>query len=417
MFSFLISLFSDLSLSPKVAVFLAFSGSICTLILLMLFMHLFVRHHLTKGVESVLNRFSPKHQDFFKLAILRRVLLLVTPISYMLFSHFIIDGNTNEPYVALFMKLLERFMLAFSYGILALILNALINYGVSYYNRLPISRQWPIMSYVQFLKIFLFILFTILIVSALIDKSPAAFFTGLGAITAVLLLVFKDSIMSFVASIQLASSDIVRVGDWITIPGKGVDGDVLEMSLNTIKVQNFDKTIASVPPYSLTTNAIKNWRGMSVSGGRRIKRALPIDVTTIEALDEKSLEKYKSRFPSLAPYIEGHRDTLLKTGTNMSLYRQQVAEYLLKSPDFHTQNFTMMVRTLDPGEYGFPMEVYAFTTTTNWEAYENIQSALFEYMFALLPQFDLAAYQRGNAGKGPIALDEGLESGADDGHS
>jgi len=271
----------------------------------------------------------------------------------------------------------------------------------------PAFREKPVDSYLQVIRIILFIVGAVLIFSNLTGKSPIAFFTAMGAISAVLLLMFKDTIMGFVASIQVTANDMVRIGDWITMPKYGADGDVTEINLTTVKVQNFDKTITTIPTYSLISESFQNWRGMSETGGRRIKRAIHIKQSTIRFITNEEAEEFK-KIQALTSYID-HREkdieksntrlgidkTLLINGrnlTNAGLFRKYIDNYLTSHSGTH-KKMTMMVRQLAPTANGLPLEIYAFTSTTKWVDYEHIMADIFDHLIASAPFFDLQIYE------------------------
>ena len=277
------------------------------------------------------------------------------------------------------------------------------------YTRYPISRGRPIKGYLQIVAIFAWVLGLALMVAIVIDRSPLVFLTGIGAMTAVLLLIFRDTILSFVASIQIVSNDMVRIGDWIEMPKYGADGDVIDIALHTIKVQNFDKTITTIPTYKLIDDSFKNWRGMQQSGGRRIKRSLNIDMTTIRFLDESDIARF-SRFALLKDYMSAKTTELeeynrkhvtdpsvIANGrrlTNIGTFRAYVSAYLQQQPKIHTNEMTFLIRQLQPGPEGLPLEIYVFTTTTGWIAYEGIQADILDHILAIVPEFGLRVFQQ-----------------------
>ena len=265
-----------------------------------------------------------------------------------------------------------------------------------------------IKGYVQLGKLLVFLLSAILVIAVLMGRSPLLLLSGLGALGAVLMLVFKDTILSLVASVQIASNDLLRVGDWITIPSLGVDGDVVDIALNTVRVQNFDKTIATVPTYRLVSDSFTNWRGMSDSGGRRIKRALHIDQASVRFLDEEDRARL-SAFALLDNYLQHKHEELLdwngKLGdigkrpvntrrlTNLGCFRAYATAYL-QANALITSEKTLMVRQLAPGPTGLPLEVYCFADTTAWGGYEAIQADLFDHLLSILPEFGLRLFQQ-----------------------
>ncbi len=275
------------------------------------------------------------------------------------------------------------------------------------YQRFEVSRRIPILGYLQVVKIVVTVAAMIVAASIVIDKSPLLLLSGLGALTAVILLIFKDSILGLVAGIQLVANDMVRPGDWIEMPKYGADGDVIEITLNTVKVQNWDKTITTIPTYSLISDSFKNWRGMSESGGRRIKRAVYLDVSSIRFCTPEMIEKF-SRIQVLKDYVQhkqkelrdynhehGIDESVLVNGrrmTNVGTFRAYVIEYLHRHPKIR-QDMTFLVRHLEPSEKGLPIEIYVFSNDQAWANYEGIQADIFDHIFAALPEFWLRPFQ------------------------
>ncbi|XOJ88668.1 mechanosensitive ion channel domain-containing protein [Methylophilaceae bacterium Uisw_097] len=294
------------------------------------------------------------------------------------------------------------------YATLAVIwfLLSLLSVSNSYYERIKKSHQPSIKGYIQLVKIIITVTAVVLIVAMMLDKSPMAFLTGLGAASAIIILVFKDTILGFVASVQVASYDMVRVGDWITIKQLQVDGDVEDVSLNTVKIRNFDKTVTTIPTASLITNGVQNWRGMEETKGRRIKRAINIDIKTIKFCDEVLLKRL-SKITNLTKYIKdvtkeisSYNSKTSSQGdrlngralTNIGLFRKYIYNYLQEN-EYIRDDLTFLIRQLQPGQSGIPIEIYVFTNDTNWINYENIQSDIFDHLLAALPEFELAAFQ------------------------
>ena len=298
---------------------------------------------------------------------------------------------------------------AYIYLTIALSLGNLFNALNDLYERRgDRARQRPIKGYLQVDKLVVFLIAGVLIVATLIDRSPLVLLTGLGAMTAVVLLVFKDTILSLVASIQLSSHDMLRVGDWIEMPELQADGDVIDIALHTVKVQNWDKTITTIPTHRLISDSFKNWRGMSEAGGRRIKRALLIDQASVRFLSGEERDGLR-RIALIDDYLDAKRRELeaynaeLAAGgkdpvntrrvTNLGTFRAYVAAYLRAHPRVR-DDMTMLVRQLDPGATGIPLEVYCFTATTAWGEYEDIQSDIFDHLLAVLPEFGLRLFQQ-----------------------
>ena len=275
------------------------------------------------------------------------------------------------------------------------------------YSSSPDNRQRPIKGYIQVIKIAITLITGVLVMATLVDRSPLIFLSGIGAMAAVLLLVFRDTLLSLVASVQLTGNDMVHVGDWIEMPKFGADGDVVDIALHTVKVQNFDKTITTIPTHKLIEESFKNWRGMSKSGGRRIKRSILIDIQTIRFLSNEEVERL-GRFALLRDYISrktdeirAHNETLgqaepaiadTRQLSNVGTLRAYIESYLQSHPHIH-RGMTLMVRQLEPTERGLSLEIYCFTKTTNWGQYEAIQADIMDHLFAMLSEFDLKAYQ------------------------
>lgn len=283
------------------------------------------------------------------------------------------------------------------------ILMTLIKAGADDFRNKPAFRGQPIDSYLQVIRLILFLIGAVVIYSNLTGQSIVAFFTAMGAISAVLLLMFKDTIMGFVASIQITANDTVRIGDWITMSKFGADGDVIEINLTTVKVQNFDKTITTIPTYSLISDSFQNWRGMTKTGGRRIKRAIYIKQSSIRFITPEEVEQMK-QIQSLTSYIEhrqkdidksnersGADKSLLVNGrnlTNAGLFRKYIDNYLSSHTGTH-KNMSMMVRHLAPTPYGLPLEIYVFAGTTKWIDYEHIMADIFDHVISAAPYFNL----------------------------
>jgi len=269
------------------------------------------------------------------------------------------------------------------------------------------GRRLPLTSFAQVAKLVLYGVALIIALSVVIGESPALLFSGLGAMTAVLMLIFKDPILGFVGGIQLSANQMVMPGDWIEMPKYGADGDVLEVALTTVKVQNFDKTVTTIPTYALISESFRNWRGMSESGGRRIKRAINIDITSIKACDDVLINRL-SRIHYMADYLNAKQEELARWNTrheaepatslhprrltNIGTFRAYVVAYLRHHPQIH-QDMTFLVRQLAPTVHGVPIEIYVFCTDQNWVNYEGIQSDIFDHLLAVLSEFDLRAYQ------------------------
>jgi miniconductance mechanosensitive channel len=288
-----------------------------------------------------------------------------------------------------------------------LVVDAVLNALHEIYMKLPISEGRSIKGYIQVVKIIFYFAGVILLISIFSGKAPKTLITGLGALAAVLILVFKDTLLGFVASIQLSANKMVKVGDWISMPKFNADGTVIDISLNTVKVQNWDKTIATVPTYALVSESFNNWKGMEESGGRRIKRSINIDMKSVTFLDKAQIEKLR-HFYLLKDYItrrekeieeynqslnlEGSMVTNGRKMTNLGTFRAYLENYLRNHPKIH-QEMTFLVRHLQPTETGIPLEIYVFSREQEWAKYETLQADIFDHILAILPEFGLRVFQ------------------------
>lgn len=286
-------------------------------------------------------------------------------------------------------------------------INTALNLLLEIYNRKEAFKNKPLKGFVQIIQVLVFFVGFIIIISILIGKSPATLFAGLGASAAILMLVFKDTILGFVAGIQLSANDMLRPGDWITMTKYGADGTVIEVTLNSIKVRNFDNTITMIPPYALVSDSFQNWRGMQESGGRRVKRSINIDMNSVRFCTPEMLEKFRkiallteyvdTKQQELETYNKEHNidGSILVNGrrqTNLGVFRAYLVNYLKSNPDVN-KDLTCMVRQLQPTEKGIPMELYFFAATTVWIPYEGIQADVFDHILAILPEFGLQVFQ------------------------
>ncbi len=286
-------------------------------------------------------------------------------------------------------------------------IESLLNTLNDIYQTFEISRVKPIKGYIQVVNIIIMTLGCILVISNLIGESPLILLSGIGALSAILMLVFKDSLLGLAAGIQLTANDMVRVGDWIEMPKYGADGDVIDISLNTVKVQNGDKTITMLPSYALISDSFRNWRGMQSSGGRRIKRPLYIDTSSITFCTEEMIEKF-IKIHYLSDYIIQKEREITEYNakneidrnnpvngralTNIGVFRAYISNYL-KNHDGINQNMTLLVRQLEHSEHGVPLEIYAFTNDVQWAVYESVQSDIFDHLFAVAPEFGIRVFQ------------------------
>ena len=288
-----------------------------------------------------------------------------------------------------------------------LTLDALLNSILVIYESSTISKEISITPFVQVVKLLLYFVTVILIISILVQKTPLYILSGLGALTAVLMFVFKDILMGFVGGIQLIANKMVAPGDWIEMTKYGADGDVIEITLTTVKVKNFDNTITTIPTYALINESFKNWRNMNLSGGRRIKRFVYIDLGSIKFCSSEMLERFKL-IQLISKTIQDRQQEILEFNqqnnidestlvngrrlTNIGVFRSYVEAYLRHHPMIH-QEMTFIVRQLSPGEKGLPIEIYVFCKDTNWTAYESVQADIFDHILAVVPEFDLQVFQ------------------------
>ena len=330
----------------------------------------------------------------------RRVLYFIPLILFYILSPPILAGTAMIPLSQTLISIL--LLIAGMMALDALLSSLLVIYGNS-----AIAKEISITPFVQVLKLVLYFVTGILILSLLLQKTPLYFLSGLGALTAVLMFVFKDVLMGLLAGIQLVANKMVAPKDWIEMPKYGADGDVIEITLTTVKVKNFDNTIITIPTYALINESFRNWRNMNLSGGRRIKRFVNIDLGSIKFCNEEMLERFKriqfiskemqDRQKEISSYnIEQNVDeSTLVNGrrlTNIGIFRSYVEMYLRQHPKIH-QKMTFIVRQLSPSTKGLPIEIYVFCKDTNWTAYESVQANIFDHILAVVPEFDLQVFQ------------------------
>ena len=332
--------------------------------------------------------------------IVKRILYFIPLILLYVLSSPILTGTSLLPLSQTLISVL--FLIA---GMM--FVDAILSALLAIYGKSAIAKEISITPFVQVLKLGLYFVTGILLLSLLLQKTPLYFLSGLGALTAVLMFVFKDVLMGFVAGIQLIANKMVAPKDWIEIPKYGADGDVLEITLTTVKVQNFDNTITTIPTYALINESFKNWRNMNLSGGRRIKRYVNIDLGSIKFCSSEMLEQFK-RIQLISQYIQNRQEEILvynkkhqvdesklvngRRLTNIGVFRSYVEAYLRQHPMIH-KDMTFLIRQLSPSENGLPIEIYVFCKDTNWTAYEAIQADIFDHILAVVPEFDLRVFQ------------------------
>lgn len=364
-----------------------------------LIIYLFFKFIIIKFVKRIINRTSNKWDDMIldSKCIHRALYALPAIIFYSLVSYL----NYSQKILELLLTIYIIFMMIYAFNGLFDVIA--IIYDKSY----SLSKKRPIKAFMTVLKIVLFIIGLVVIVSKMLGQTPLYILSGLGALSAITMLIFKDAILGFVAGFQMAANDLVNIGDWIEMPKYGADGDVIDISLTVVKVQNFDRTITTIPAYALVSDSFKNWRGMQNSGGRRIKRSINLDLSSIQFCSEELLKKLnkihylkeyiESRHKEIKDYNEEHKVDISipvngRRMTNIGVFRRYISEYLKNHPKVH-KDMICMVRQLEPGNEGLPLEIYCFTNDTKWENYENIMSDIFDHLLAVVPYFELKVFQ------------------------
>ena len=378
-------------------------GTILVLIIVLSFIaDLLAKRFILRGLTAIVNQTKTQWDDailgkkvFNRLAHLAPALVIYVSISTPLAGY--------DLAISLISGAALIYMI--SMGILAI--DAFLNASLDIYNTYEISNRIPIKGFIQVFKIIIYFISFIFVISILLNKTPVILFSSLGALTAVLMFIFKDPILGFVAGIQLSANQMVATGDWISMPKYGADGDIVEIALTTVKVQNWDKTITTVPTYALITESFKNWRGMTESGGRRIKRSINIDMNTIQFCTQEMLDRF-NKIQYISDYIakttaetQSYNQKLhvdesnLVNGrrmTNIGTFRAYVEAYLSNQPMIN-QEMTFIVRQLAPTEHGLPIEIYVFSKVQAWAEYESIQANIFDHILAVIPEFDLRVFQ------------------------
>ena len=378
-------------------------GLIFVLIVILSFIaDLLAKRFILRGLTAIVNRTKTQWDDvFLRKKVFNRLAHLAPAMVIYLFISIPLEGYD------LAIALISGIALIYMIAMAILALDAFLNASLDIYNTYDISNRIPIKGFIQVFKIIIYFISGIFIISILLNKTPIYLFSSLGALTAVLMFIFKDAILGFVAGIQLSANQMVANGDWISMPKYGADGDIVEIALTTVKVQNWDKTITTIPTYALITESFKNWRGMDESGGRRIKRSINIDMNTIQFCTEEMLNRF-SKIQYISDYIKKMKkevqvyneqeqvdESNLVNGrrmTNIGTFRAYVEAYLKNQPMIN-QEMTFLVRQLPPSEHGLPIEIYVFSKDKEWVKYESIQGNIFDHILAVVPEFDLQVYQ------------------------
>lgn len=402
--------------SPLVETALALS----MLFSFVLLLHFVARRYVILAVDALVHR-SPIQWDqvLFEHRVPHRASMVIPLIALQV-------GLGYVPGVS---ETLSGFLLRFASAamvlVAALTIDAFLSAAHTLYTRSPMAATRPVKSYVQLAKVFMYALAGVFMIAAVLDRSPWFFVSGMGAMMAILLLVFRDTLLSLVASVQLTNNDLVRVGDWIEMPQFGADGDVVDIALHTVKVQNWDRTLTVIPTHKFLDHSFKNWRQMFEGGGRRIKRAVFINTGTIRFLTDEEIARLR-KFVLLRDYIDGKLAELGEYNaryagdpgavvnsrrlTNIGTFRAYVIAYLRGHPGIH-QELIQLVRQLAPTPEGLPLEIYCFTRDTGWVTHEAVQGDIFDHILAIAPLFGLAVYQRpSGADFNAAALEEEVPS-------
>ncbi len=390
-------LFTERGLRPVYAKYLSVAIMVLILIILCTAIHLIFKKFLLKLLAKFIEKNNHKWVNIMlRNQVFKRLAHIIPAVVVYNFA----------PVFNQYENIIKRITSTFIFLIIILLLDAVLDSANEIYMSYPISRVRPIKGLLQVVKIVIYIVAGIIIIANLIGQSPLAFLSGIGALTAVFSLVFKDSILGFVAGIQLTSNNMLQIGDWIEMNKYGADGDVIEITLNTVKVQNFDKTIVTIPAYALVSDSFKNWRGMEEAGGRRIKRAVYIDTTSIAFCTPEMIEKFK-QIRYLKKYIVEKEAEIRKYNeanggkgnfingrhlTNVGTFRVYIQNYIAEHPGIHKE-MIHMVRQLPPGEFGLPLEIYAFSRHTDWISYENIQADIFDHILSVASEFGIRIFQ------------------------
>lgn len=362
-----------------------------------------VKRILVKGIRKALRATVLRNDDILANHDVVARLSNVVPAMVLSVGIKAVPG-LPEPLISIVHNVCSAFIIL----TLALAIGNILDIINKLWQKRPDAVNKPIKGYIQIIKIFIYAVSSILMIAALIDKSPVILLSGLGAMAAVLMLVFQDTLLSLVASVQISSNGMIRVGDWIEMPQVNADGDVMDIALHTVTVQNFDKTITTIPTKKFLSESFKNWRGMTEAGGRRIKRSIFINQSSVHFLTEEE-ENHLRRFNLLKDYLDekdkeiadwnkehgGDIEINCRRITNLGTFRAYVENYLKSHPKIH-KNMTLLVRQMAPTAEGIPLELYCFTNDTRWAYYEGIQSDVFDHLLSILPEFGLQVFQNSN---------------------
>ncbi len=377
---------------------IAMAAAVLAILLISVLSYLLAKKVVLRIVKAIILRSKSKWDDvLLQNKVFERVIGIIPPLVIHIFAPVFPGGRDA----------IQKAALCAIVFVVVMVLDKLFDSIDDIYRHFEVSKSRPIKGFLQVLKILSYIVGLIVIVSALLGSSPWVLLSGLGAATAVLLLVFQNSILGFVAGVQLSANNMVQLGDWIEMPKFGADGDVIEISLHTVKVQNWDKTITTIPTQAMVSESFKNWRGMQESGGRRIKRAIHLDMTSVRFCTEEMLERF-GKIQYIQEYLynkqnevesynreQGVDSSSVVNGrhlTNLGTLRAYIQQYLEHHPGVH-KGMTRLTRQLEPTQTGLPLEIYVFANTTAWADYEGIQADIFDHILAVIPEFDLRVFQ------------------------
>ena len=397
----------DLGLAENIATGIQFLVELLVLVLLCFIADKIAKKIFVRIVTTIVKRTSFVWDDvllenkvFDRLAHLAPALVVQATATYVFedFQDFI-------PFV-------KRIADAYMVGVMLMVVISIFNTLEHYFKQTESLKDKPIDSYFQLAKLVSYFVFGVLIIAKIFNKDPQGILTAMGALTAVSMLVFKDTILGFVASIQLSANDMIRVGDWVSMPKYGADGDVIKITLNTVKVQNWDKTISTIPTYSFVSDSFKNWRGMAEAGGRRIKRSIVLKSGSVQFCDAEMVSKFKN-YALIKGYLDTKVEEINKYNeqgeydksflingrhlTNIGVFRVYTEAYIKSLNSIHP-DLTCMVFQSEATEFGIPIQVYCFTKTTEWGEYEEVQSDIFDHLYASAPEFGLEVFQQPSGG-------------------
>jgi len=371
-------------------------------ILISILVDLIAKNFFLSVIRKIVHKTKSKWDDILIERGLFNRLAHIAPVLILYYAVPLIFPEVNT-----ITDLIQRIIISYMIAAVLMMLSSLLSAVNVIYSTYKISKNRPIKGYLQIVRVLISIFGIILIVTTILDKSALGLLSGIGALSAVLMLIFKDSILGLVAAIQLSGNDMIRIGDWVTVPSFGADGDVIDIKLQTVSIQNFDKTIVSVPIYSLISSSFKNWRGMSDSDGRRIKRSLSIDMNSIKFCSSEMIERFE-KIDILGDYIHSKQqeidddNTFKKANTsemingrrmtNLGVFRAYIEAYLRIHQKINN-HMTFLVRQLQPTDKGISLELYVFSNDQNWANYEGIQADIFDHLLAAISYFDLAVYQ------------------------